>query len=122
HDALFKQVLFKLENDRYYWYQKIHHIAADAFGFFLISRRIAHTYTALVQDQKFNRDGFQSIESVIEEDVSYRNSEKYRQDRKFWMDRLQDIPEIVSLAERSTRLPHCVTRHTGHISQDTIAA
>src|SRR5699024_10651496 len=49
HDALFKQVLFKLENDRYYWYQKIHHIAADAFGFFLISRRIAHTYTALVQ-------------------------------------------------------------------------
>ncbi|GGJ50080.1 MULTISPECIES: amino acid adenylation domain-containing protein [Virgibacillus] len=105
-DLLFKQVIFQIDENRYFWYQKIHHIAADAFGFSLINQRVASLYTLFLQGEKLD-DGsaLGSFTKVITEDQGYRNSEKFEADRDFWMNHFRDYPEVVSLVDRSTRLP-----------------
>ena len=49
-DVLFREVLFQLADDRFIWYQRIHHIAIDGFAFSLIARRVAEVYSALSQE------------------------------------------------------------------------
>ncbi|MGM0940413.1 MAG: amino acid adenylation domain-containing protein [Bacillota bacterium] len=105
-DLLFKQVIFQLDDNRYFWYQKIHHIAADAFGFSLISQRVASLYTSFLQGKKGDEgSAFGSFIKVISENRKYRESEKFQVDRDFWMNHFSDHPEVVSLADRSTKLP-----------------
>ena len=36
---LFAQALFKAADDRWFWYQRIHHIAMDGFGYSLLARQ-----------------------------------------------------------------------------------
>ncbi|XVM10718.1 condensation domain-containing protein [Bacillus subtilis] len=51
YDPLFNEALFIAGPDRFFWYQRIHHIAIDGFGFSLIAQRVASTYTALIKGQ-----------------------------------------------------------------------
>src|SRR5215469_11291005 len=48
HGPLFCFVLFKAAPDRFFWYQRGHHIVMDGFGAALFERRVADIYTALV--------------------------------------------------------------------------
>ncbi|TCP69854.1 amino acid adenylation domain-containing protein [Baia soyae] len=104
HEALCRQVLLKLEDHRTFWYQKIHHIAIDGFGFSLLSKQVAKVYTALIEGSPCGERFFGSFERVIEEDVTYRNSQKYQDDRLFWMEQYQNQTDIVSLADRAVLL------------------
>ncbi|MDQ0418061.1 nonribosomal peptide synthetase DhbF [Croceifilum oryzae] len=104
HGPLYKQVLFKLDDHRTFWYQKIHHIAIDGFGFSLLSKQVAKAYTALVEGTPYEGGFFGSFERVIEEDITYRDSPKYQDDRLFWMEKYQSQSDIVSLAERAVLL------------------
>ena len=38
---LFTEALFKISADRYYWYQRIHHIVIDGFGVSLLAESLA---------------------------------------------------------------------------------
>ncbi|SDZ10060.1 non-ribosomal peptide synthetase [Thermoactinomyces sp. DSM 45892] len=104
HEALYKQVLLKLGDYRTLWYQKIHHIAIDGFGFSLLSNQVAKVYTDLVEGTSCEGGFFGSFGRVIEEDITYKNSEKYQTDRQFWIERYQNQTDIVSLADRAVLL------------------
>lgn len=68
-DPLFTEALFKLSDQRFFWYQRIHHIAIDGFGFSLIAQKVAETYTALMNDRMIAADeAFASFREVIEEE------------------------------------------------------
>ena len=116
-DALFTQAVFKLAPDRFLWYQRIHHIAADGFGFVLIAQRVATIYTALLQNKSCDSGAFRSLKQVIDEDQAYQTSSQYEQDRAFWMAYLADRPEPVSLTERPALMAHHWLRQTADISQ-----
>lgn len=61
YDPLFNEALFIAEPDRFFWYQRIHHIAIDGFGFSLIAQRVASTYTALMKGQSVTDRSFGSL-------------------------------------------------------------
>lgn len=103
HDPLFREALFKAGPQRFFWYQRIHHIAIDGFGFSLIAQRVAHAYTALAGGRSADDRSFGSLQDILEEDAAYRSSETYEEDRQFWLNRFADKPEVVSLAERAPR-------------------
>ena len=44
---LFTEALFKISADRYYWYQRIHHIVIDGFGVSLLLQKVSQVYTGL---------------------------------------------------------------------------
>ncbi|UOQ48667.1 amino acid adenylation domain-containing protein [Gracilibacillus caseinilyticus] len=118
-EALFKQVLFKLEEDHYYWYQKIHHIAIDAYGFTLLNQSVVNHYQSLLNgkaDDEQERKG-STFESVVEEDQAYRQSEKFEDDRLFWIDQFADEPEVVSLTEETSMLPKTVGQCTDYLDR-----
>lgn len=115
-DRLFSQAMFMVAPDRYFWYQRIHHIVMDAFGFSLLSQRVAKLYTALVEGRTCEETAFSPFVKQLEEDLGYRASEEFQEDRQFWLERFADQPEVMSLAERAPRTSNGFLSQTGYLS------
>ncbi|MCY7877842.1 non-ribosomal peptide synthetase DhbF [Bacillus spizizenii] len=122
YDPLFNESLFIAGPDRFFWYQRIHHIAIDGFGFSLIAQRVASTYTALMKGQSVTDRSFGSLQAILEEDTDYRASEQYEKDRQFWLDRFADGPEVVSLADRAPRTSNSFLRQTAYLPLSDVNA
>ncbi|MBU8805286.1 nonribosomal peptide synthetase DhbF [Bacillus subtilis] len=122
YDPLFNEALFIAGPDRFFWYQRIHHIAIDGFGFSLIAQRVASTYTALIKGQTAKSRSFGSLQAILEEDTDYRGSEQYEKDRQFWLDRFADAPEVVSLADRAPRTSNSFLRHMAYLPPSDVNA
>ncbi|NRF01510.1 nonribosomal peptide synthetase DhbF [Bacillus subtilis] len=122
YDPLFNEALFIAGPDRFFWYQRIHHIAIDGFGFSLIAQRVASTYTALIKGQTAKGRSFGSLQAILEEDTDYRGSEQYEKDRQFWLDRFADAPEVVSLADRAPRTSNSFLRHMAYLPPSDVNA
>ncbi|MED4557647.1 non-ribosomal peptide synthetase DhbF [Bacillus subtilis] len=122
YDPLFNEALFIAGPDRFFWYQRIHHIAIDGFGFSLIAQRVASTYTALIKGQTAKSRSFGSLQAILEEDTDYRGSEQYEKDRQFWLDRFADAPEVVSLTDRAPRTSNSFLRHTAYLPPSDVNA
>jgi nonribosomal peptide synthetase MxcG len=97
---LFSQALIRTAPERYLWYQRIHHIAMDGYGFSLLARRVAEIYTALSIGQFPGASPFTGLYRVLEEDFAYSNSAQIAQDRSYWLERLANTPEPTSLSEQ----------------------
>ncbi len=53
-DTLFTEALIQVENNRFFWYQRIHHIVMDGYGFSLLSQKVANEYTSLIEETNKN--------------------------------------------------------------------
>jgi nonribosomal peptide synthetase DhbF len=113
---LFTEALFKIADDRYVWYQRIHHIVMDGYGFSLLTKRVAHVYTAMMSHSGHVEKGFGSWQLVLDEDDDYRRSDKAQKDRAFWLERFADEPDAVSLVDRSPRPANHFLRCTTELS------
>ncbi|RPJ99204.1 hypothetical protein BSBH6_04035 [Bacillus subtilis] len=122
NDPLFNEALFIAGPDRFFWYQRIHHIAIDGFGFSLIAQRVASTYASLMKGQSAAARSFGSLQAILEEDTDYRASEQYEKDRQFWLDRFADGPEVVSLADRAPRTSNSFLRQTAYLPLSDVSA
>ncbi len=98
---LFGFALHKVAPDRTLWYQRVHHIALDAYGFSLLSRRTAEVYTALARGEEPAPSPFGPLSAVVEEEAAYRAGERYAADRAYWRDRLADRGDHEPLAGAS---------------------
>lgn len=116
---LFTEALFKAAQDHYFWYQRTHHIATDGFSFTLIAERLSKIYTALMQNKSIDQSGaFGSLDLILAEETAYRASEQYQEDRRFWLGRFSDEPEVVSLAERAPRTSSSFLRRSEHLPSE----
>ncbi|WP_286058036.1 non-ribosomal peptide synthetase [Bacillus mojavensis] len=122
HDPLFREALFKAGPQRFFWYQRIHHIAIDGFGFSLIAQRVAQAYTALAGGRSADDRSFGSLQDILAEDAEYRSSDTYEEDRQFWLNRFADRPEVVSLAERAPRTSKSFLRQTVYLPPSDVNA
>jgi nonribosomal peptide synthetase DhbF len=97
----FSFALLKAAPNRFFWYQRYHHLLIDAMGSLLFIRRVAEVYTALVNEHPIAENPFGSLERVIAEDAAYRTSERFTRDRQYWLDLLAGQPETTSLSGRT---------------------
>lgn len=121
-DPLFGHAVFRLGEDRFLWYHRIHHIALDGYGLALFARRVADIYTALVAGDEPPAPRFGTLESVIQEDAAYTDSERCRRDRDHWTAYLADQPEPATLAGRLGALPRTVLRRQSALPRPTVEA
>ncbi|KAE9713783.1 hypothetical protein GP712_27215, partial [Escherichia coli] len=103
------------------WYQRIHHIAIDGFAFSLIARRVAEVYSALSQGTPVPPQTFGALHDVVQEESTYRQSNRYEADRAFWKNRFADQPEIVSLAELAPRTSDHFIRKTAGFDAEKVS-
>ncbi|MGN5649109.1 amino acid adenylation domain-containing protein [Bacillus sp. Brlt_9] len=118
-DNLFTEALIQVENNRFFWYQRIHHIMMDGYGFSLLSQKVANEYTSLIEETNKNEKPFGSLAKVAQEDMEYRESKQFQEDRTFWLEKFADEPEVVSLAERAPRTSNGFLRETAYLSSSS---
>ncbi|MDQ0809663.1 hypothetical protein QFZ63_001377 [Streptomyces sp. B3I7] len=120
--ALFTEALFKVEEDLFFWYQRIHHIVADGLAGSRIASRVAAVHTALSAGEPLPDGTVPSSSVLMDADAEYRASTDFELDRQYWTERLTDLPRAVSLSGREpSGTPHELTRHTLHIPADAAA-
>ncbi|MCY1037039.1 myxochelin non-ribosomal peptide synthetase MxcG [Corallococcus sp. BB11-1] len=117
---LFSQALLTVGPERAFWFQRIHHIAMDGYGFSLLARRVAELYTADI-DGRMPPLGFNRLGPVLDEDVAYREGPQSQKDRDFWVGRFEDAPVPALLAEAAPMSSRFL-RRSEHLSPQTMAA
>ncbi|GAA3379182.1 non-ribosomal peptide synthetase DhbF [Streptomyces sannanensis] len=98
---LFRHALLELRTDLYIWYHAYHHIVMDGYGYSLIARAVADTYTALMEGRPAERAVFGSLTALLDNDSAYRASESFTADRSYWTSRFADLPELATCAGRA---------------------
>ncbi|MEU3290631.1 condensation domain-containing protein, partial [Streptomyces longwoodensis] len=116
-DPLFEYALLKLSTDRFWWYQGYHHAVMDAFGSLLITRRVAHVYTALAEGSPVGVSPFGTLSDLITAEQTYRTSEHFRQDRTYWTERFADRPQPTAIVGTPSTIPERYLRHTAALEQ-----
>ncbi len=113
----FAFALFKLSTDRFFWYARYHHIVMDGLGMALVARRVADVYTKLSVGPAALGGAFGALSDVLNDETGYRTSERFERDRRFWLNRLADRPERVSLGGPWTGNFDRFIRHTAFVTR-----
>jgi amino acid adenylation domain-containing protein len=79
-------VLFRIGQQRWAFYYRIHHVFVDAYAVHQIGRRLAEIYS------EPGGEPFQPLAVLAEEDAAYRASGAFAADRAYWTDRFADRP------------------------------
>ncbi|WP_245910083.1 non-ribosomal peptide synthetase, partial [Nocardia amikacinitolerans] len=100
-DRLVRAAALRLEDARWFWYSRAHHIALDGFGAMTFVTRIAERYTALVNGVEPAPAKNADLKSLYESEIAYRDSSRFQSDREHWAERVAGLEEGSSLAGRS---------------------
>ncbi|MGW7521806.1 non-ribosomal peptide synthetase, partial [Streptomyces sp. NPDC054796] len=128
--------LIRLAADRFLWFQCYNHLLMDGFACSLVARRVAEVYTALLgadDETSGLPDGIpmgamRAMRGIRDEEAAYRRSEQYEKDRRYWLDRFEDRPELVSAPGTRSLSPEAaedekgILRETGTLPLSTMAA
>jgi len=91
-------LLMQVADNRWYWYQRYHHLVVDGFSFPAITRQIAAIYRAWSNGDATPDSPFTPFAEVVEEYQRYRDSEAYVRDGAFWAEQRRQLPPPVSLS------------------------
>lgn len=117
---LARHVLFSLGEELHFWYQRVHHLAADGYGMALIESRALQLYRQSGGAQGYGKP-LTPFQHVVADDAVYRASEQRLQDAAFWRGQLRDADGIGSLAEASAMSAHRILQARQNLSAETIA-
>ncbi|WP_337016111.1 enterobactin non-ribosomal peptide synthetase EntF [Leclercia sp. AS011] len=91
-------LLLQVADNRWYWYQRYHHLVVDGFSFPAITRQIAAIYRAWSSGDDAPDSPFTPFAEVVEEYQGYRDSEAWTRDGAFWAEQRRQLPPPVSLS------------------------
>ena len=117
---LARHVLFSLGEELHFWYQRVHHLAADGYGMALIESRALQLYRQSGGAQGHGKP-LTPFQRVVADDAAYRVSGQRRQDAAFWRGQLRDADGIGSLAEASAMSAHRILQARQNLSAETVA-
>ncbi|MFF3504787.1 amino acid adenylation domain-containing protein [Streptomyces sp. NPDC003247] len=115
---LFRHALIRVGDERWLWYQRIHHLVMDGFGYSLLVRRTAEVYSALVRGEEPPARTFGRLADLVADDAAYRSSETFAADREHWARAFADRPEAPRLAGRGALPSRTFHRRTAHLAPD----
>lgn len=91
-------LLLQVADNRWYWYQRYHHLVVDGFSFPAITRQIAAIYRAWSKGETTPESPFTPFAEVVEEYQRYQQSDAYARDGAFWAEQRRQLPPPVSLS------------------------
>jgi len=91
-------LLIQVADNRWYWYQRYHHLVVDGFSFPAITRQIVAIYRAWSNGEATPESPFTPFAEVAEEYQRYRDSEAYTRDGAFWAEQRKQLPPPASLS------------------------
>ncbi|MEV0299040.1 amino acid adenylation domain-containing protein [Nocardia sp. NPDC050710] len=103
NDFLMKCIVFQVGSDHFLWYQRAHHIALDGYAAVTMMHRVTELYNAWVDFEQAPPSTANSLADIIDQDLAYRGSARFDNDRKYWIEHLTGAPPVVSLAGRVSK-------------------
>ncbi|WP_230623729.1 amino acid adenylation domain-containing protein [Chromobacterium violaceum] len=100
---LYLHRLFKLAGgagERWFWYQRYHHVCVDGYSFAALTRRIADIYQALSRGEAPPPSPFVSFAAVAAEREAYLASPRCEEDCAFWRGYAAALPPPSTLSAR----------------------
>ncbi len=97
---LYRQVIMKIEAqpERWFWYQRFHHLMLDGFSFDALTRRIIDIYNALSAGRQPTENPFSPFELVVKEYQSWEQSPAKAESAAFWQKHTRERGASVSLS------------------------
>lgn len=91
-DRISQQVLFDLGGQRWVWYLRVHHLAADGYGMALFTDRVCALYAGRTGEP------LPALAGVLADDAAYRADPRREQAGQWWREYIQGAPAGVGLA------------------------
>ncbi|MDC9604089.1 amino acid adenylation domain-containing protein [Xenorhabdus griffiniae] len=97
---LYRQVIMQVDAqpERWYWYQRFHHLMLDGFSFDALTRRIIDIYNAFRAGRQPTENPFCSFELVVKEYLSWEQSAAKAESATFWQKHTRERGVAVSLS------------------------
>lgn len=99
--------IFIVGERHYFWYQRVHHLAADGYGMALIEKRAVQCYQALVAQRDAGMP-LTPFEEVVKEDQAYRTGSRRADDAAFWHTKLARLDDVESLSAGAALTAHSI--------------
>ena len=91
-DRISQQVLFDLGGQRWVWYLRVHHLAADGYGMALFTDRVCALYAGRTGEP------LPALAGVLADDAAYRADPRREQAGQWWREYILGAPAGVGLA------------------------
>lgn len=91
--------LVKVNDNFHYLFSVYHHIITDGWGTSLMFQRLVQNYNEIHEFGEVKTDYPFSYKSFIDDDTEYQNSKYFSEDKNYWLERFQSLPE--SFLEKS---------------------
>lgn len=91
-DRISQQVLLDLGGQRWVWYLRVHHLAADGYGMALFTDRVCALYAGRTGEP------LPGLTGVLADDAAYRADPRRTQAAQWWREHMQGAPAGVGLA------------------------
>ncbi|MEW1842386.1 condensation domain-containing protein, partial [Nonomuraea angiospora] len=114
-DVLFREILFRVGEEKYLWYWRLHHIVMDGFGHALFVRRVADLYEAITTGAAPDV-AFTPLAELVAEERRYLDSTASDEDRAYWRARFADRPAPLRLTARSADPSIAILRKSTQLS------
>jgi amino acid adenylation domain-containing protein/non-ribosomal peptide synthase protein (TIGR01720 family) len=88
--------LIRVEEDRYFWYFKFHHLIIDGWSISLLVKRLSVLYTAMSAGEPVSATGVSSYVNCIRQDQEYTKSPSFLADEKYWLEKYSSLPQPLS--------------------------
>ncbi|MDS1115206.1 amino acid adenylation domain-containing protein [Gordonia westfalica] len=98
-DRLMESATLRIDDRRWFWYNRVHHMLLDGYGASAFAERAAAVYTARAQGLPVPPSKAGTLDDFHADDEAYRSSTRFERDREHWAQRLQDLPDPVRLAD-----------------------
>ncbi|MEU8710245.1 amino acid adenylation domain-containing protein, partial [Streptomyces sp. NPDC048565] len=108
------EALFRIGPDLHLWYQRSHHLVLDGYGVWLLTRRTAELYDALLAGADTVGTPMRPLGDLLDEYSAYLGSDDHDRDRAHWHRRFAERPAPVRLGGRSAPAgPEYILHRTG---------
>ncbi|GAA4994431.1 amino acid adenylation domain-containing protein [Pseudonocardia tropica] len=120
--ALHTYTVLRLSDTEVWWVQLQHHLVVDGYTAFMVARRAAAIYTALVAGTEVPACRFGRFTDLLAADRAYTEGPDHAADRDYWVDRLTPMPELRDRGATAAGPPDRTLQARGVVPPEDVAA
>ncbi|WP_157108544.1 non-ribosomal peptide synthetase, partial [Aldersonia kunmingensis] len=102
-DRLLEAAVLRVDDDRWFWYLRSHHIALDGFAAVTNTNRIAARYTAAIEGHDPELQPLVELDQLYRVENDYRDSSRFATDKAYWAEKVAGMEGGTNLTGRSAR-------------------
>jgi len=113
--------VYRLAENRWWWFTWAHHVALDAYGFTLLTERAAQLYRDLAGGAGPSPSLLLPLAVAVTDDQDYRHGPRWVADQQFWAEELAGLTPPPTLGGDRHAPAHTFHRHSFGLSAERTA-